>query len=119
MLRRASEEAGTVGAKLLLIHVQDFNTREPAARPPHGKEPASFHAEQARQRLEEMCKTVGAAPERVLSSEDVRESLLEAVKIASADVLIIGRKLQASASSRLSGLAYELIRDSPCPVLSV
>lgn len=119
VLRRASEEAGTIGAKLLLIHVQDFNTREPAAGLPHEKEPASHHAEQARQRLEEMCKTVGAAPDLVLGSGEIRESLLETVNIASADVLIIGRKLQTSAPSRMSGLAYELIRDSPCPVLSV
>lgn len=119
VLRRASEEAGTIGAKLLLIHVQDFNSRRPAARPPHGKEPASLHVEQARRRLKEMCKAVGAAPELILGSGDVRESLLETVKIASADVLIIGQNLQASPSVRLSRLAYELIRDSPCPVLSV
>jgi nucleotide-binding universal stress UspA family protein len=48
----------------------------------------------------------------------VAETLLNEVRKASADVLVIGRSLHG-AFWRLKDLAYSLIRDSPCPVVSV
>jgi nucleotide-binding universal stress UspA family protein len=48
-----------------------------------------------------------------------KQVLLDAALHADADVLIIGRAGRTSAHGRLRDLTYSVIRDSPCPVLSV
>ncbi|MBV9036710.1 MAG: universal stress protein [Acidobacteriaceae bacterium] len=48
----------------------------------------------------------------------VKEALLNLARQASADLLIIGRPLRHSAG-RMRDLTYCIIRDSPCPVLSI
>jgi len=49
----------------------------------------------------------------------IKKALLDAVRQSSADVLVIGRSHHAGALGRMRDLTYSLIRDSPCPVVSV
>jgi nucleotide-binding universal stress UspA family protein len=53
-----------------------------------------------------------------IATGPVKETLLDAAREASADVLVIGRS-RRGASGHLDDLTYSLVRDSPCPVVSV
>jgi nucleotide-binding universal stress UspA family protein len=101
VFRVASKAAATAGAKLVLIHV------------------AHDGAENTRERLDELHKTVGAEATVRIATGAVKEALLDAARGSAADALIIGRSLQSGGFGRLRDLAYSLVRDSPFPVLSV
>jgi nucleotide-binding universal stress UspA family protein len=109
--KTASLEAN---AKLSIVHVMQANRGE-------FREGRTGEKEQvARHRLAELQSKVGlddATPAR-LAVGPVKETLLHEVGQESADVLVIGRNLQ-QASGRLGDIAYSLVRDSPCPVVSV
>jgi len=49
----------------------------------------------------------------------VKERLLDATRQSSADLLVIGRGHHAGVLGRMRDLTYSLIRDAPCPVVSV
>ena len=48
-----------------------------------------------------------------------KQALLEAARTSDADLIVIGRTLGSGPFDQIQGLSYELIRDSPCPVVSV
>jgi nucleotide-binding universal stress UspA family protein len=100
----ASRAAAEVRAKLSIIHVI------------HGGAPVE--EKDARQRLDELQKTVGCEAPVRMASGPVKEALLDAANSA-ADVLIIGRTPRSGALGRMGDLTYSLVRDSPCPVLSI
>jgi len=112
ILRQASEAVKTVGAKLQLIHVLDSALRQPPAG--SGQHPAE---RQARARIEGLQQATGSTAEVSVVIGGLEEVLLTAAR--EADVLIIGRKAQTDGHTRITTLAYDMIRDSPCPVLSV
>jgi len=112
ILRHASEAAKTVGAKLQLIHVMDSALRQPPAG--SGQHPAE---RQARARIEELQHATGSAAAVSVFIGALEEVLLTAAR--DGDVLMIGRKAQRDGHTRMTTLAYDLIRDSPCPVLSI
>jgi nucleotide-binding universal stress UspA family protein len=58
------------------------------------------------------------APLRVILGP-IKEALLESAREADADALVIGRSPHSGDYGRLRDLTYAMIRDSPCPVLSV
>lgn len=119
VLRQASRAADAAGAKLSVIHVLDSRSPEPPA-PSHLGEQTQYPQErEARRSLDELQKTVGSKAEILLTAGAVLERLLETVQESAADVLIIGRNGEPGTSGGMSRLSYELIRDSPCPVLSV
>ncbi len=105
VLRLASRAAAEVGAKLSMIHVI------------HGSAPAG--EKDARRRLDELQKTVGCEATVCIANGPVKEALLDATRHSAADVLIIGRTPRSDALGRMGDLTYGLVRDSPCPVLSV
>ena len=47
------------------------------------------------------------------------EMICEEARKAEADLLVIGRGADAGILGRLTGRAYSIIRQSPCPVVSV
>jgi nucleotide-binding universal stress UspA family protein len=102
VLRIANRAAATVGAKLSLIH---------AAR--------EERAEDATSRMDGLLKTVGCDAEVRIVIGPVKEALLDEAQRASADALIVGRRLRSGSLGRLRDLTYSLVRDSPVPVLSV
>jgi len=105
VLRLASRAAAEVRAKLSIIHVI------------HGGAPVQ--EKDARQGLDELQKTVGCEAPVRMASGPVKEALLDAAGNSAADILIIGRTPRSGALGRMGDLTYSLVRDSPCPVLSI
>jgi nucleotide-binding universal stress UspA family protein len=49
----------------------------------------------------------------------IKDVLTEAARRLRADVLVIGKSPQPGVLGRLRDLSYAVVRDAPCPVLSV
>lgn len=113
VLRYAQDAARAAGAKLSLIHVIPASEEEPEAQRP------SEERRKALERLTELKKRVGSDASVSIATGPVKDTLLDAVRQSSADVLVIGRGPDSSAHGRMRDLAYALLRDSPCPVVSV
>ena len=100
----AARMAQEFGARLTLLHVV-----------PGG---ADVHLA-ADEELRRMQEFVGADAERVLETGDPAVAICAAAQRLQADVLVIGRGSAAGVFGRLRTNAYAIIRQSPCPVVSV
>jgi len=113
VLRYAKDAASAAGARLSLIHaIQSSDVVSENRRP-------SEEERKARQRLAELQSRLGSEASLSIVAGPVKETLLDAARQWSADVLVIGRGLHLHSVGRLRDLSYSLIRDSPCPVVSV
>ena len=74
---------------------------------------------EAKRRIDELARKVGTDVTVRIAVGSVKEALLEAVRNADADALLIGRSLQSGVRGRLRDLTYAVVRDSPFPVLSI
>ncbi len=113
VLRYTQDASRAAGAKLSLIHVIPADRVEPEAQR------ASEEKRKALERLAELKKKVGSDASVSVTAGPLRDTLLDAVRQSSADVLVIGRGRDSGAHGRAQDLAYALLRDSPCPVVSV
>jgi nucleotide-binding universal stress UspA family protein len=119
VLRTATELAEVVHANLSVIHAI------PAARPGLSvqldldERLQSLERQEARERFHELLKTVGSHARVNIAVGPVKEALTEAACRLRADALIIGRSSQPGTQGRLRDLTYAVVRDAPCPVLSV
>ena len=102
VLRLANSAAIAAGAELHVIHA----THELAEK-------------DARKRLDELLETVGCGAEVGITTGPVKVALLDMVDRSHADAIIVGRPLRTAGIGRLRDLTYSLVRDSPCPVISV
>lgn len=109
VLDLGNREASAVGAKLSLVHVLD-----------HGRSAKldSAEEEKARYNIANLQKSVGSNAMLHIVRGPVKDALVEAARQSAADVLILGRP-QSESLGRLRDLTYGVIRDAPCPVLSV
>jgi nucleotide-binding universal stress UspA family protein len=103
--------AAQLGARLSVIHIL------PGAGAPPGS-PDSQQAERRREQIRELLRDKGAADVAVASG-DVPRQIREIVLREAADLLVIGRGAGKGMVGRLRSHAYAIIRDSPCPVVSV
>jgi len=111
VLHYAKGASSAVGAELSVIHtLHAGQVRSETATP--------CEEERARQRIAELQGRAGSDAAVRVATGSVRETLLDEVRASSADVLVIGRSPRG-ASGRLDDLTYSLVRDSPCPVVSV
>ncbi len=76
-------------------------------------------AASARQRLEKLCQQAGVSAELVLERGDAPKVVCGIARRTAADLLVIGRGSAAGVFGRLRTNAYAIIRESPCPVVSV
>src|SRR5713226_2775364 len=113
VLRYAKDAASAAGAKLSLIHAIQTSDAVSENRRPSEEE------RKARQRLAELQNRLGSDASLSIVAGPVKERLLDAARQSSADVLVIGRSPHLHSPGRLRDLSYSLIRDSPCPVVSV
>ena len=112
VLRYARDAAQAAGASLTLVHVvEDHDGKHEGERP-------SEEEEKAHERMAELQKLVGSGASAYVTLGRVKETLLDQIRQASADVLVIGRSFPRTVG-RLENLSYALVRDSPCPVVSV
>ncbi len=107
VLAFASRAAATAGAKLSIIHVIDAH------------DPMQAVEKSARRRIEKLFQKVGWEGEFKIAAGSKKQALLEAARACDADLIVIGRTLGSGPLDQVQGLSYELIRDSPCPVVSV
>jgi len=116
VLTFACQAAKTVHANLSLIHAIPA---EPGLEVRFDLEERVQSKERtlARERVEELKrKLCSNAPVKVVVGP-VKDALIEAARRLSADALVIGRS--AEVGVRLRDLTYAVVRDAPCPVVSV
>ena len=107
VLAFASRVAATVGAKLFVIHVLD----------PH--DPIGATEKNARRQMEKLFQELRCQGEPTIAVGSRKPALLEAAQNCEADLMIIGRPPRSAPFDQIQSLSYELIRDLPCPVVSV
>jgi nucleotide-binding universal stress UspA family protein len=113
VLRYASHATSAAGAKLSIIHAIEAKEAQ------FGVQGLSEVEQVARQRVAELQRAVGSQASANIAVGGIKEVLLQVVRQSAADVLVIGRSPRAGALGRMRDLTYSLIRDSPCPVVSV
>ncbi len=119
VLRIATELANTFHASLSLIHV--IPGREPRLPVQLELEERvqSMETQAAHKRILEIQKIVGSHAHVSIAVGPIKDALTEAARRLRADVLVIGRSPQSGAQGRMRDLTYAMVRDAPCPVLSV
>jgi nucleotide-binding universal stress UspA family protein len=117
VLRYAHGATQDTGSHLRLVHV--IPTGDPAlpAQMDFDEGVGSEERKQAQERVEELKKKLGLDAKVEVAVGPVKEALLEAAR--DADVLVIGRSPRPGAHERLRDLTYAVVRDSPCPVVSI
>jgi nucleotide-binding universal stress UspA family protein len=106
ILRTAGVFAQACGARLSILHMTDRG-------PLKSGESADGLA------LEALARKSGAAGAARILHEDVVEGIRRAAIEESADLVIVGRGHDRGTISRLWSDLYRIVRESPCPVLSV
>jgi nucleotide-binding universal stress UspA family protein len=113
VLRAASEAAAAAGARLSVIHAVQVSRLRLSRESVGDDELDPSEARDARRRAEQLQRAVGSnAPFQITGGPSVKEALVEAIQRSGTDMFIIGRKGQHD-------LAYQIVRDSPVPVLSI
>ena len=79
----------------------------------------SLEKQSARNRVNELQELVGSNAPVTIAVGPIKDALTEAARSLQADALVIGRSSQPGAQGRLRDLTYAVIRDAPCPVISV
>lgn len=117
LLRWAAQFAREQKAELQIVHVL------PAAEPvPPGREPASlrgFLLDTAEQRLSDLQTEAGTNFDILLRFGRVESVIRDAALECGADLILIGRGLLKRPLGRLRSAGYSIIREAPCPVISV
>lgn len=113
----ASEFATATEAKLVIVHVT------PSVEGMSGEyfEPnwRERFIEEAAKRIADLQKKAGTSAETVFDSGDIGIKVSELTKKAGADLLVVGRGHSAGVFGRIRAHAFGIIRQSPCPVISV
>ncbi len=100
ILEWASHLAKEYMAELTLLHVSSDRDASLAA-------------------LEDLQRSVGSNAKIRVRDGDPSKVVAEAARDFSADLLVIGRRAEIGILGRLEVTAYSIIRQSPCPVVSV
>ncbi|MFB3778901.1 MAG: universal stress protein [Bryobacteraceae bacterium] len=113
----ASWLASATGAALSLLHVMP--SLEGFSGEYHDPDWREKQAAEARGRIDALVEKSGCAPEIVIQHGDPPGVICDAARRLSTDLLVIGRGSAAGMFGRLRTNAYAIIRQSPCPVVSV
>lgn len=70
-------------------------------------------------RIEELQSAAGSHAPVSITTGAIKDLLTEEARRLHADVLVMGRSPESGALGRMRDLSYGLVRDAPCPVLSV
>jgi nucleotide-binding universal stress UspA family protein len=119
VLRWASSFAEAYGAKLALIHAVPSLEVSGRAGQYMGSEWRQALIRNAQSDAEKLIAKIGRQPEIFIDSATVTEFVPSAAADFGADLLVIGRSAPGGLMGRLRTNAYALIRESPCPVVSV
>jgi nucleotide-binding universal stress UspA family protein len=72
-----------------------------------------------RDQIHELQRVVGSHAKVSIAVGPTKDALTERAGKLQADALIIGRSAQPGSQGRLRDLTYAVVRDAPCPVISV
>ena len=116
-LRWAAAMAVQYGARLTIVHAAAGGAA-PAGAPAEG-DWARQITERALDEVEALKRTLGIDAEVVVETGDPPHVVCALAKRLPAELLVIGRGSAAGVFGRLRTNAYAIIRQSPCPVVSV
>jgi nucleotide-binding universal stress UspA family protein len=113
----AAQFAAEYGSKLTVVH---------AAAPVDPGEAKYFDPgwrvsliNQAKEEVTKLQETVGTHADAVVEAGEVQKVVRNVAESIKADLVVIGRGTAAGVFGRLRANAYAIIRESPCPVVSV
>jgi len=109
--------SGAVGAALTLLHVTP--SLEALSGEYFDPEWRQRLAETAHEQIEELFEKAGVSPEVLIDNGEATSVICATARSLDADLLVIGRGSAAGMFGRLRTNAYAIIRQSPCPVVSV
>lgn len=113
----ASQFAGEFKAKLSVVHVLPR-----LYSPGEGYFSRGWRMrveDRAKREVEKLQRKVGSEGEVKLVGGDVAKSACALAKRLQADLLVVGRGKVSGANGRLPATTYAIIRQAPCPVVSV
>ena len=117
LLRWAAQFSAEQKAELQVVHAL------PAAEPiSPGQEPASlrgFLLDTAEQRISNLQSEAGTSLDILLRFGRVEHVVRDAALAHEADLILIGRGVVQRMLGRLRSAAYAIIREAPCPVISI
>jgi nucleotide-binding universal stress UspA family protein len=114
-LKWAAHFASALDADLVLVHVELRLTRS------EEYDSKEFHEQviaEANQKMKKLQLTAGTRAEAIIRAGKVAHAVSTATKDVDADLLVIGRRSDPT-SEGLGLNTYGIIRESPCPVVSV
>ena len=117
-LHWSAQLAAECGAQLTLVHALaelDPHTEAFSFSPEWRK----YLVDNAESRIAALQQTAGTHAEVMLAMGPAPEMICAEAGKSQADLLVIGRGGDAGILGRLTGQAYSIIRQSPCPVVSV
>jgi nucleotide-binding universal stress UspA family protein len=117
VLKSAAELAEAAGAQLQLVHVIPAPPAWPDRRFDPEFEQSLEHM--ARRDIGEMQKSLGTSAPLCIVRGDVASAVHESATRHAADLVVIGRGVLQERLGRLRSNAYGIIRQAPCPVLSI
>ncbi len=115
-LRWAAEMASRTGARLTIVHAV---TCAAAQGTPGEVDWSRQMSEKARDEIEALKRAVGVDADVEVSAGDPPHLVCDFARRLPAELLVIGRGSAAGVFGRLRTNAYAIIRQSPCPVVSV
>jgi nucleotide-binding universal stress UspA family protein len=117
VLRWAAEFAQVFGAELTLVHALPVTYGSEVDFADSGLK--GMLQAVAQKEANELTRLVGAPAKVVTEMGSVAQVVRKAATAANADLVMIGRHESSGLMGRLRTHAYAIVRESPCPVLSV
>lgn len=114
----AARFAAEFQAQLMFLHVIPYTTTRlgPFYFDPEWR---MMIIKQARERIDFLKREMGIAGEIVVDSGEVGAVVRDVAGGRKADLVVVGRGSRAHAHRRLPTHAYAIVRESPCPVVSI
>jgi nucleotide-binding universal stress UspA family protein len=119
VLGYASQAAEDVHANLTLVHVIPGSGPDSPLQLDLEERLQSAKREAVSRRIEDLQSAAGSHAVVSIAVGPIKDMLTEAAGRLRADVLVIGRSPQSGVAGRLRDLSYAVVREAPCPVLSV
>jgi nucleotide-binding universal stress UspA family protein len=115
-VKNAATLAGRFGAKLTLVHAVPAMEARPHAY--FDEQLKKYLLDMARQEIAKLLEAAGVEAQVCLHGGDIAKVVRYAAETHKANLVVIGRS-SPGVMGRLRTHAYAIIRDSPCPVLSI
>ena len=119
VLRYATQVAEAFHVNLTLIHAIPSGQPGLPVQLDLEERVRSMEKQEAHDRIRELQKAVGSHAPVKIAVGPIKDALTEAARRLQADELVIGRSSEPGSHGRLRDLTYAVVRDAPCPVLSV